>query len=111
MNSIYQLKTGEAVDLSQIVQVGSFLKTALNKPHEFEIIFKTTRSKIIIHADSVGKEIMDAYDSAIKWEACCDSKGQAVRASADVYNNFCDEVRSDLINAWKQFKGEDDYFI
>lgn len=109
MNSIYQLKTGEAIDLSEIVQIGNLRKIGTKRPHEFEIILKSATCKIVVNAYSIGDEIREAYQ-----EACLrttpmsgDSpQERAEIAASEVYKDFCYEVRDDLINAWRKYKEE-----
>lgn len=117
MNSIYQLKTGEFVDLARIVKIG--ITEEDNKRYSFNITFQLVKDidKIAIQPSLAATEIKEAHGKIARYinpdhpdpyriidkrtiDAACD-------AGLAAYKKFAEEVRNDLITAWKQFKNKE----
>lgn len=117
MNSIYQLKTGEVVDLNSIVKIENLIDdTEESNRFSFVIIFNHSGNtdKIIIPpslcADIIKKEhdkfaeyLIQSNDGRYR---VIDSRTiePACAAGKNAYKTFCKEVRNDLINAWRKYK-------
>jgi hypothetical protein len=119
MDSIYQLKTGEFVDLNSIVKVGNIVDDIeQNTRFYFLIHFNHSGEpdKIVVPTSLYRNRIKTAHDKFAKYLAkSLDGKhniidrrtiDDACAAGLAEYKKISEEVRDDLIKAWKQYKEE-----
>jgi hypothetical protein len=119
MDSIYQLKTGEFVDLDEIAKIENLVdKVSKIDRFCFTIVFKHSEApnEIIVSPALAMDEIKEAYHNmayTIRKDynphfrlIFQDTFDQACDAGKNAYKKFAEEVRSDLVSAWRKFKKE-----
>lgn len=115
MDSIYQLKTGEFVDLNRIVKVDNLIEKD-NDRYAYSITFQLVSNKeeIIISPSLVMDEIKKAHDEVARYINPNDSPQYriidertietACTAGKNAYKKFSEGIRNDLVTTWKEFK-------